>query len=132
MTLKRFTVISILMALVIIIFASSCTGTGKESNEPTPQAQATEIIKPKPSVAAINASTTGMFDNYYAIVDVTIRNEGAEGMVIVIGSITQGSITKQNEFPLHVGQNASENVKFVFPLKWRGGDWTPKVETIIP
>lgn len=132
MTLKRFTVISILMALAIIFFASSCTGTGKESNGPTPQAQATEIIKPKPSVTAINASTTGMFDNYYAIVDVTIRNEGAEGMVIVIGSITQGGITKQNEFPLHVGQNASENVKFVFPLKWRGGDWTPKVETIIP
>jgi hypothetical protein len=80
----------------------------------------------------VNATTAGVFDNYCAILDISIRNDGADGMVVVVGTITQAGETKKNEIPVYLTQGATQRVKLVFPLKWRGGDWTPNVTVEVP
>jgi len=130
---KLVIIIALLAGLVVL--SSACGGGGATEvvAEPLlPQTQPEEVVKPKPAVVAINASTTGMFDNYYAILDITLRNDGADGMVIVVGSVTQGAEITKNELPVYIAHNANQTVTLVFPLEWKGGDWTPKVETEIP
>lgn len=125
--------IAILIALVVVASAACGIGSSKNSPQATPlAAKASDVIKPKPLVLGINAATTGVFDQYYAIVDATIRNDGADGMVIVVGSITQGGENKKSELPLYISNNSTQTVRLIFPLKWKGGDWTPTVQTEIP
>ncbi|MEK7280754.1 MAG: hypothetical protein AAB037_00170, partial [Chloroflexota bacterium] len=91
-----------------------------------------KVVKPLPVVGTVTAATTGMFDNYYAIVEATVKNNGADGMVIVAGIITQGANTVKAELPTYITRNTTQTVKLVFPLKWKGGDWTPDVQAVLP
>jgi hypothetical protein len=91
-----------------------------------------QISKPKPTVVLVNATTAGVFDNYFAILNITAKNDGADGIVIVVASINQAGETRKNEMPVYLSQGATQTVKLVFPLKWRGGDWTPTVGTEVP
>jgi len=91
-----------------------------------------EISKPRPTVLLVNATTAGVFENYYAILDITAKNEGADGVVIIVASITQGGETKKNEMPVFLTKDNAQTIRLVFPLKWRGGDWTPTVATEVP
>jgi hypothetical protein len=104
--------------------ASSVTTTGGSGQA--------EIAKPKPVVVGIYATTTGMFDDYYAILDVTVRNEGADGMVILISSINQNNEKVTNELPTYLARNVSQTVRMVLPLTWRSGEWTPSAVVVIP
>ena len=119
-------VVAILVA--VLFFASSCGGSSSTTSTPTPAA----AIKPEPVVEAVNAETSGMLDKYYAILDITVKNKGADGTVILVASITQGAQTLENEFPIYITHNAKQVVRLVFPLKWKGGDWTPNVRTQVP
>jgi hypothetical protein len=80
----------------------------------------------------VNATTAGVFENYFAILDITAKNDGADGVVIIVASITQGSDTKTSEMPVSLKKDEAQTVRLVFPLKWRGGDWTPSVTTEVP
>jgi len=111
------------MLAVVIFSASGCFN----STPTTP-----EVLKPKPIVEAVNAATSGMLDNYYASMDITIKNDGADGTVNVIASVTQGTQTIKNEIPVYITRNAKQVVRLVFPLKWKGGDWTPDVQVQVP
>jgi hypothetical protein len=83
-------------------------------------------------VLLVNATTTGIEDNYYAILNITAKNQGADGIIIVVGSITQAGQTQTNEIPVYLTSGSSQIVKLVFPLKWEGGAWTPSVQTEVP
>lgn len=120
----------ILIALAAAI-ASACGGGGA-SNEPKPTMASSEISKPRPTVLLVNATTAGVFENYYAILDITAKNEGADGVVIIVASITQAGETKKNEMPVFLTKDNAQTIRLVFPLKWRGGDWTPTVATEVP
>jgi len=123
----------IILIAIAAVMASACGGGGSTSTNPKPTAVASSnISKPSPAVLLVNATTAGVFDNYYAILNITAKNEGADGVVIVVGSITQAGLTQRNEIPVYLTAGSAQTVKLVFPLKWKGGDWAPTVQTEVP
>jgi hypothetical protein len=125
----------IVLIAIAAIMASACGGGSSSSastnTKPTAVASS-DISKPRPTVLLVNATTAGVMDNYYAILNITAKNEGADGVVIVVGSITQAGLTQNNEIPVYLTSGSAQTVKLVFPLKWKGGEWTPTVETEVP
>jgi len=123
----------IILIAIAVVMASACGGGSSASTNPKPTAVASsDISKPSPTVLLVNATTAGVLDNYYAILNITAKNEGADGIVIVVASITQAGQTQRNEMPVYLTAGSAQTVKLVFPLKWKGGDWTPTVETVLP
>ncbi|OGN99981.1 MAG: hypothetical protein A2Y59_03085 [Chloroflexi bacterium RBG_13_52_14] len=124
----------VVFVAIAALLASACGGGGASTEaEPTKSfAQSSQISKPKPKVMLVNATTAGVFENYFAILDITAKNEGADGVIIIVGSITQGSETKRNEMPVFLTKDTAQTIRLVFPIKWRGGEWTPSVETEVP
>ncbi len=123
----------LILIAIAAVMASACGGGGSANTNPQPTSvPASDISKPRPTVLLVNATTAGMFENYYAILNITARNEGADGVVIVVASITQAGQTQKNEMPVYLTSGSAQTVKLVFPLKWKGGDWTPTVQTEVP
>jgi len=123
----------IILIAIAAVMASACGGGSSASTNPKPTAVASsDISKPSPAVLLVNATTAGVLDNYYAILNITAKNEGADGIVIVVGSITQAGQTQSNEMPVYLTSGSAQIVKLVFPLKWKGGDWTPTVQAEVP
>ena len=124
----------VVFVAIAALLASACGGGGASTEaEPTKSfAQSSQISKPKPKVMLVNATTAGVFENYFAILDITAKNEGADGVIIIVGSITQGSETKRIEMPVFLTKDTAQTIRLVFPIKWRGGEWTPSVETEVP
>ncbi len=129
----RWTKLAALVALVaaVAVVASAC-GSGGASTNGAPTIPSSDITKPRPTVTVVNATTAGLFEDYNAIVDVTVTNDGADGVVVVVASITQAGVTDKSEMPVYLPHGSTQTVKLVFPLKWKGGDWTPAVATEIP
>lgn len=129
--IKAFSIVISTMMVLALLFAAGCwggNGVSSESSTPT----APQVTKPKPSVESVNAISTGTQDKYYAILEVTVKNDGADGMIVLSGSITQGNQTIKNELPVYITHNTEEVVRLIFPLTWKGGDWVPKVEVQVP
>ena len=123
----------IILIAIAAVMASACGGGSNANTDSKPTSvPASDISKPRPTVLLVNATTAGVFENYYAILNITAKNEGADGVVIVVGSITQDGLTKNNEIPVYLTSGSAQTVKLVFPLKWKGGDWTPTVQTEVP
>jgi hypothetical protein len=119
----------ILILAAVSVVMSGCSGVQSPGgiNQPT-----ASLVKPNPSVESINAATSGIGDNYYAILNITIKNEGAAGTVVLAGTVTQGSQNIENSLPVYINQKTTQTVTLVFKLKWQGGEWTPKVEVKVP
>jgi hypothetical protein len=122
----------IILIAIVAVMASACGGSSASTSPNPTTIPSSDIKKPNPTVLLVNASNIGMMDNYYAILDITVKNEGAEGTVIVTGSITQAGQTQSNWFPVQLKSGAAQTIKLVFPIKWKGGEWTPTVQTEIP
>jgi len=123
----------IILIAIAAVMASACGGGGNANTNPQPTSvPASDISKPRPTVLLVNATTAGILDNYYAILNITAKNEGADGIVIVVATITQAGQTQKNEMPVYLTSGSAQTVKLVFPLKWKGGDWTPTVQTEVP
>jgi hypothetical protein len=123
----------ILLIVIAAVMASACGGGSSASTNPKPTSvPSSDISKPNPTVLLVNATTAGIEENYYAILNITAKNEGADGIIIVVGSITQAGQTQRNEIPVYLTSGSAQTVKLVFPLKWKGGEWTPTVQTEIP
>lgn len=124
------------LAVAGALFLLSACGRGSTPAPtlvPTPLGTNTsEALKPDPVITQLTASTVGVFNDYYAILTIGVRNNGAEGVIVVVGSISQGTETKKSELPVYLAQEASQTVKLVFRLQWNGGDWTPRAETKVP
>ncbi len=119
------------IAIVVSVFVllSGCLGgVGLSGNsDATPG-----VSKPKPSVESVNAATSGMNASYYAILDIEVKNDGADGTVMLTGRVTQGGQTGSNEMPVYLARGAKQTIRLVLPLKWQGGDWTAAAEVRVP
>lgn len=127
-----------ILAMVTVALSSACGGGGDNtaSFPATETAASTsnraEVVKPSPVILGISATTSGMFGSYYAILDVTVKNEGADGMIILIGSINQDNHNVTSELPIYLAHKLTQTVRMILPLTWRGGDWTPSAVAEIP
>jgi hypothetical protein len=130
--IRAFNAAALIGLAVVLFFVSGCSTRPSTGGESSAQPTTPGITKPKPSVESVDAKTTGTPDEYYAILDVTAKNDGADGMVIISGAITQAGQTITKELPVYMIHNTKEVVRLVFPLKWKGGDWTPKVDAQVP
>jgi hypothetical protein len=119
----------LIMLAALLTLLSGCFTTGSSS---TPTTSSTQAVKPKPSVEKVIATTSGTEQAYFATLDIKVKNEGAEGIILVIGKITQAGQTTQREMPVFLKEGISHELKLTFPLVWRGGDFTSSVETIVP
>ncbi len=122
----------VLLIAIASVLASACGGGANASSEAKTSVISSQINKPKPIVVLVNATTAGVFDNYYAILNITAKNDGADGMVVVVGTVTQAGETEKAEIPVSLSSGETQTAKLVFPLKWMGGEWTPNVETRVP
>lgn len=130
--MRQTKLVGIVLLVALSAVLTSACGGGGVGTEAKPTIPSSEISKPKPTVVLVNATTAGVFDNYFAILNITAKNDGADGIVIVVASINQAGETRKNEMPVYLSQGATQTVKMVFPLKWRGGEWTPTVGTEVP
>lgn len=130
----NFSKLIFLMVILILLFLlSSCFSNSNVPASPTSPAPVNEsLIKPQPQVANVTASTIGFFEDYQVILEVTIKNNGAEGSVIVIAKLTQAGTTATKQLPISLSKGGTQTIHFVFPLKWEGGEWVPEVTCKLP
>ena len=122
----------VMVLLIALSLLPGCglfsSGSTNASGTPAPGT----VLKPKPSVVDVAASTSGQLDYYYAVLDIAIKNDGADGTVLLTATVTQGTNVKTYEVPVALGKNTRESIRLIFPLKWKGGDWTPTVKIEVP
>jgi len=127
---------SILISLAIIISAAlMLAGAGCLSNssaEQTPTTASDKAVLPAPIVEKVIATTSGTEKAYYAILNIRVKNEGAEGVILVQASVSQAGKTSTSEMPVYLKEGESHEIKLTFPLVWKGGEFTTHVETIVP
>jgi len=124
----------LLAILTILTLLPGCGlfTTGSSSSNSTGSPSPVGAMKPKPAIIDVTASTSGQLDYYYAILDVNVKNDGSEGTVLVTATITQGTDIKTREVPVSLPRNSKQSLRLIFPLKWKGGDWTPTVKVEVP
>ena len=119
--------ILIFSAGFMLILVSCFGGTTSNTSSTTSTA-----LKPQPKIESVVATTSGTETAYYTTLDIKVRNDGAEGTVLVLGSVTQNGKTSQDKMPVFLKKGESHELKMTFPLVWQGGDFTPNVQTLVP
>ncbi len=115
----------------ILSSATACIGGSTGDN--STQTPTVEVTKVKPSVEKVDVVTTGTQDKYYAILNITVKNDGSGGTVIITGSITQGTQSPvTSEMSVYLNGNSKQVIPMVLPLKWGAGEPTAQVEVQIP
>jgi hypothetical protein len=133
--MRRLILTGAVILILIIGLLTGLTGcflssTGTKSSTDT--ASSTTVVKPLPEVVSVVATTSGTQAAYYATLDIKVKNNGAEGTILVKAALTQNGRSSSNEMPVFLKQNESHELKLTFPLVWLGGDFTSHVETIVP
>ncbi len=126
---KIIIAVCLVMAAVLMLTTAGCFGNtaAGSSGDTSPT-----VVQPQPRVEKVVATTSGTQSAYYATLDIKVKNDGAEGTVLVQASVTQGSKTSKNEMPVFLQHGESHELKLTFPLVWQGGDFTSDVKTIVP
>ena len=125
---KLFGVIVLAIAAAMMLISTSCSNIiGGSSDSPTPT-----LVKPKPRIESVVANTSGTQSAYFATLDIKVKNEGAEGTILVIGSVTQAGKTSQNQMEVFLKQGEEHELKLTYPLVWQGGEFTTNVQAIVP
>ncbi len=122
-------------AVILVLIAALSTGLMgcfSTSVSSSTESAASSAIKPAPEVIKVIATTSGTQSAYYATLDIKVKNNGAEGTILVKATLTQNGTSSSNEMPVFLKQNETHEMKLTFPLVWLGGDFTSNVETIVP
>jgi hypothetical protein len=125
-------------SVILVLTAALLTGltgcflSSSSKNTPTNTTSSTSVVKPSPEVVNVVATTSGTQTAYYATLDIKVKNNGAEGTILVKAILTQNGKSSSNEMPVFLKQNETHELKLTFPLVWQGGDFTSNVETIVP
>jgi hypothetical protein len=117
------------LAAVLMLVVSGCFNSSSNNGTAT---DSTSVVTPAPAVESVVATTSGTESAYYAILDIKVKNKGAEGTILVVASVTQSGRTVQNEMPVYLSQGETHELKLTFPLVWKGGEWKSSVHTQIP
>jgi hypothetical protein len=126
--LLRITAFIVLAA--VLFSALSCSGG---SNTGTSTSTTVEVTDIKPSIESVDVINTGTQDKYYAILDITVKNDGTDGMVIITGSVTQGTQPPvTSELPVYLVGKSKQVIRMVLPLKWGAGEPVAKAAVRIP
>jgi hypothetical protein len=124
----------IITAVILIVFValmlsgSGCSGISSGASTVTPSGP----VKPKPVIANYVATTSGTAAAYYTTLDIKVKNEGAEGTVLVQASVTQAGVTNSREQEVYLGSGETHELKLTFPLVWKGGDFGSNVQAVLP
>jgi subtilase family serine protease len=116
------------ISFAFILLSAGCF-SGSTSNSSSTSAVA---IKPNPRVESVVATTSGTDSAYYTTLDIKVKNEGAEGTVLVEASVTQDGKTNKNQMPVFLKKGESHELKMTFPLTWEGGNFDSKVTATVP
>jgi hypothetical protein len=131
--MKRLNIFSaaiLIIAVALMLITPGCFGgTGIIGNS-TPTTPT--VVKPQPRIESVVATTSGTQSSYYATLDIKVKNDGAEGTILVKATVTQGGKSSQNEMPVFLKQGEDHELKMTFPLVWEGGEFTSDVQTVIP
>jgi hypothetical protein len=125
---RFFGAVLLVVVMILAVFAGGCFSTGDSSTA----TEKTSTVKPDPVVESVVTTTSGTEGAYYAILDIKVKNKGAEGTILVVASVTQDGKTVQEEMPVYLMKNVTHELKLTFPLVWKGGVWTSDVKTQIP
>lgn len=119
----------VFLALVLMLVSTGCFSSTSAATTPsgTPK-----TVKPKPVVVSVNADTSRTENSYYAILEITVKNEGAEGTVLINASVRQAGKTTSDKMPVYIQKGKTQSVRMIFPLIWEGGEWTPAVSVKVP
>ena len=120
----------LVMAAALIMLSTGCFGTNPTNTTNSPATPT--VVKPQPRVENVVATTSGTKNSYYATLAIKVKNEGAEGTILVIGTVTQAGKSAQNDMEVFLKQGESHELKLTYPLVWQGGDFTPSVQAIVP
>jgi hypothetical protein len=126
----KLSAVFLVMVAAVMVLATSCfgeNGFNGSSGDTTPT-----IIKPKPHIETVTASTSGTQKAYYVTLNIKVKNSGAKGIVLVKASVTQNGETNRDEMEVFLKQNESHELEMTFPLLWEGGKFTQKVEAVVP
>jgi hypothetical protein len=125
---KKIILVGLTAGLISLAALSGCTGAGQS----TAASVSAQSVKPQPAVVNVVATTSGTETAYYATLDITVKNKGAEGTILVQATVTQNGKSSQNQMPVFLKQNETHELKLTYPLTWMGGDFTSDVKTIVP
>jgi hypothetical protein len=125
---RLFGAVVLVVVIMLAVFTGGCFGTGDSSTA----TEKTSTVKPDPVVESVVTTTSGTEGAYYAILDIKVKNKGAEGTILVVASVTQDGKTVQEEMPVYLMKNVTHELKLTFPLVWKGGVWTSEVKTQLP
>jgi len=114
----------------LMALSTGCFGSSMTNSSGTPATPA--LVKPQPRVENVGATTRGTKSSYYATLAIKVKNEGAEGTILVIGTVTQAGKSAQNDMEVFLKQGESHELKLTYPLVWQGGDFTTSVQAIVP
>jgi hypothetical protein len=115
--------------VLLMVFMGGCFNTSSSSGTAT---AISSSVKPEPVIDSLTSTTSGTEGAYYAILDIKVKNNGAEGTILVIASVTQADKTIQNEMPVYLMKGVTHEMKMTFPLVWKGGEWKAEAHTAIP
>jgi hypothetical protein len=122
----------ITVVLITLSFGASGCFVNSSAGSNTSNTTSQSVVIPAPEVVSVVASTSGTESAYYATLDIKVKNNGAEGTILVKATMTQNGKSNSNEMPVFLKQNQTQELKLTFPLVWMGGEFTSKVETVIP
>lgn len=125
---KLFGAVILVVLAASMVLAVGCSGKGGNSSGST----TATVVKPQPQVESVVASTSGTQSAYYATLDIKVKNNGAEGTILVQGYVTQSGKTSQNEMPVFLKEGEEHELKLTFPLVWEGGNFTCTALAIVP
>lgn len=128
---KLLSAIIIVILVAILLLPTACFG-GNSSTQNDSTTPSSTLIKPKPTVLPVSATTSGTEKAYYTTLDIKVKNDGADGIVLVEASVTQAGVTNTNEMPVYLLKGETEEIKLTFPLVWQGGDFSYNVQAVIP
>ena len=85
------------------------------------------LNRPKPEITLVNGYESLQGLNYVYKVDVTVKNNGADGWVKVYAEISgAGRYEKQNQ-RIHLANGESESLQFVFDISLWGALTSPSI-----
>jgi hypothetical protein len=114
-------------ALIMILSTAGCFGSNNGSSSATPTVEI-----PKPHIEGVVAPTSGTQSAYFATLDIKVKNDGAEGTVLVQATVTQAGSSASREMPVFLKQGETHELKLTYPLVWEGGTFTSDVKAIVP
>jgi hypothetical protein len=129
--------IILIFIIALPLGAAGCFSDSNNGNSNTPTSGGTGtpsgiVLTPDPEVVNVIASTSGTPDAYYSTLDIKVRNNGAEGIILISAAITQGDDTQTRETEVFLKQGAEYELKMTFPLEWKGGEISTDVTATVP